>query len=153
MSAREKPWEPGASGRKMWILIKYTCSGSLPLWPFSFLSQAVANLQGAASHFYRLTSYQVIVDLTYGLNIYVSQEFYRIALGTRRGRRGFVSPKLFKCKMLQTTLENKTIHSSIIWGTSQSQYCEYDGRNGLSDTPLERQREENANLWLEASQP
>lgn len=149
MSARKKPWEPGASERKVLIMINYICDDSLLLWSFRFLCWVVANLKGTASYFYWWTSYQISVDLTYGSNVYIYQWFYRIALRRHRGRKS-VSTKPFKSTTPQTTLENRDLHGSIIWGTSHSQYSEYDERNRLSVSSLESKWEENWNLWLGA---
>lgn len=73
-----------------------------------------------------------------------------MALGRLKDSRKFLFPKCFKFKTLQTMLENKDIHGSIILGTIQSQNSEHDRRNRLSLSSLESKRKENKNLMLEA---
>lgn len=57
MFVRKKPWEPGASRRKMLALKKSVCSAPLLFASFGLPSQVVANLKGTVSYSYRLTFY------------------------------------------------------------------------------------------------
>lgn len=69
--------------------------------------------------------------------------FTELHQGDRGTGANLFLPKHFKFNTSQTTLENKDIHGSIILGTTQSQYPEYDRRNKPSLSSLESKRKEN----------